>query len=768
MSSVGLMLPRLNSTLSGVDINALLQDPTLFSYDSVGHALQGTNGAQQVQARDGHTLAGPAVGVGHLVPRGAPALAQPDSGKEGKGKDASDNGPDTVRSESIVDIRTARSNEKDQTATTEEIQRAIDPHQRVGHCPVYNAAVATLLRTVSSLGAQHQLNFLQATECVQHSGRHEGDSKENVQNGATLNTQMNMNVNMSVHVSKGLEDGSVSKPHEQGRPSGVSGSDLLREESAFAPGINPLDRQYSNFYGLAQTLNDFMGSDASHTKSMTTESILDRLPSLGTLPNLALDRTLSNICLERQLSISRLQGETAGAALFRAPAQASHGTSSLFSAPSQLLSQPSIPITLIPVPNHNSAGLRVSHGPSIEIALPAPDANRGTGRKNARQESPPTPGSSVRKPRGRRQSKTGAGMPPPEPLASIRGSVGHGQFPTGLPHVDDAIQVPKTPQPGDEPGQAVGKKRKAPTSPARDGKKSSAKKSTVTCATQSPASTGKGRKAGGYTKTSSRFRGVTRHRITGRFEAHLWDNEKRGPKQRGRQVYLGGYETEEAAAMAFDRAALKFFGYGTCTNFPIQSISQEEIQRLDAMTREEVVADLRRKSSGFSRGASSYRGVTRHHQHGRWEARIGRVQGNKYLYLGTYDSEKAAAEAYDRAAIRYRGSAAVTNFPISNYLQDAEVVKYLHSSEGQSAAPSAQHNRREPQSCCTYVSHEAMGAAEPVQALPAAPMMQHRAPEPLVPQTLSSLISQGSLDFNSVPDNQNGLAPFPSSFFARA
>jgi hypothetical protein len=43
-----------------------------------------------------------------------------------------------------------------------------------------------------------------------------------------------------------------------------------------------------------------------------------------------------------------------------------------------------------------------------------------------------------------------------------------------------------------------------------------------------------------------------------------------------------------------------------------------------------------RKSSGFSRGASMYRGVTRHHQHGRWQARIGRVSGNKDLYLGTF------------------------------------------------------------------------------------------------------------------------------------
>lgn len=62
---------------------------------------------------------------------------------------------------------------------------------------------------------------------------------------------------------------------------------------------------------------------------------------------------------------------------------------------------------------------------------------------------------------------------------------------------------------------------------------------------------------------------------------------------------------------------------------PIEDYSSE-LPHLLASTREDAVAALRRGSSGFSRGASRYRGVTRHHQHGKWEARIGRVANNRY------------------------------------------------------------------------------------------------------------------------------------------
>ncbi|KAL6504299.1 hypothetical protein OROGR_026222 [Orobanche gracilis] len=176
-----------------------------------------------------------------------------------------------------------------------------------------------------------------------------------------------------------------------------------------------------------------------------------------------------------------------------------------------------------------------------------------------------------------------------------------------------------------------------------------------------------------FGQRTSQFRGVTRHRWTGRYEAHLWDNsiKKEGQTRKGRQVYLGGYDMEEKAARAYDLAALKYWGCSTHINFPLENYHQE-LDQMKNMSRQEYVAHLRRRSSGFSRGASMYRGVTRHHQHGRWQARIGRVAGNKDLYLGTFSTQEDAAEAYDVAAIKFRGVNAVTNFDMSRY--DVEAI----------------------------------------------------------------------------------------------
>ncbi|XP_010922935.1 AP2-like ethylene-responsive transcription factor At1g16060 [Elaeis guineensis] len=170
-------------------------------------------------------------------------------------------------------------------------------------------------------------------------------------------------------------------------------------------------------------------------------------------------------------------------------------------------------------------------------------------------------------------------------------------------------------------------------------------------------------------RRSSIYRGVTRHRGSGRYEAHLWDKNWQHPVQnkKGRQVYLGAFDDEVDAARAHDLAALKLWGPGTILNFPVE-IYREEYKEMQTMSREEVLASLRRRSNGFSRGISKYRGVARHHKNGRWEARLGKEFGCKYIYLGIYATQEEAAQAYDLAALEHKGPNIVTNFASSAYM----------------------------------------------------------------------------------------------------
>ncbi|CAI9288772.1 unnamed protein product [Lactuca saligna] len=209
-------------------------------------------------------------------------------------------------------------------------------------------------------------------------------------------------------------------------------------------------------------------------------------------------------------------------------------------------------------------------------------------------------------------------------------------------------------------------------------------------------------------KRSSKYRGVSRHRWTGRYEAHLWDKGSWNAtqKKKGKQVYLGAYDEEESAARAYDLAAIKYWGTTTFTNFQVTDY-EKELEIMENTTKEEYLATLRRRSSGFSRGVSKYRGVARHHHNGRWEARIGRVFGNKYLYLGTYSTQEEAAHAYDIAAIEYRGINAVTNFDLSTY------IRWLRTSSNSGGGSSQAQDQPPPPTTSSHHVNPLMEEPEP-------------------------------------------------------
>lgn len=147
-------------------------------------------------------------------------------------------------------------------------------------------------------------------------------------------------------------------------------------------------------------------------------------------------------------------------------------------------------------------------------------------------------------------------------------------------------------------------------------------------------------------RTTSRYRGVT-------YEAQReFKNWAAAITVDYVCVGLGRWETERDAAIAYDRAALHYVGADAVLNFPRASraAGPADVETLLAEAR----AELKQRTS------SKFRGVVWNKNARKWMASISHVR--KQRYLGLFDDEVAAAEAYDHEAVKLLGDAARVNF----------------------------------------------------------------------------------------------------------
>ena len=195
----------------------------------------------------------------------------------------------------------------------------------------------------------------------------------------------------------------------------------------------------------------------------------------------------------------------------------------------------------------------------------------------------------------------------------------------------------------------------------------------------SPHVGGSGGTPGSAGGNKSRYRGVSydRKKAKWRVQIKVAALGKSG-------VSVGYFDTEEAAARAYDRAAIGLLGRDNPnlqTNFELADYAEEPIPRLTGKTREEVKTTLkserikqapRRRFTSRQR-TSRFMGVGSSNRKNQWQARI--LVHGKVTHLGYYETEEDAARVYDRVSLALHGDHAQTNFTASEYTEN-EVAPY--------------------------------------------------------------------------------------------
>ncbi|CAN8276478.1 unnamed protein product, partial [Cochlearia groenlandica] len=107
--------------------------------------------------------------------------------------------------------------------------------------------------------------------------------------------------------------------------------------------------------------------------------------------------------------------------------------------------------------------------------------------------------------------------------------------------------------------------------------------------------------------------------------------------------------------------------------------SSAAVKETTVAVAEETTQPLKKSRRGPRSRSSQYRGVTFYRRTGRWESHI--WDCGKQVYLGGFDTAHAAARAYDRAAIKFRGVEADINFTIPDYDDDLKQMRNLTKEE---------------------------------------------------------------------------------------
>lgn len=146
--------------------------------------------------------------------------------------------------------------------------------------------------------------------------------------------------------------------------------------------------------------------------------------------------------------------------------------------------------------------------------------------------------------------------------------------------------------------------------------------------------------------TPRRYVGVAWEEAASKWAAKIWVNELQ------RVERIAHFDDPHSAAVAHDRVALEIAGpRGRRLNFPRKQLKPATIADIRRERRDQHVAARR------ARVGTGYLGVYRHAAAGgpRWAAQIS--IGGKLVQVGKWSTARAAALAYDRAALEHKGHA---------------------------------------------------------------------------------------------------------------